>query len=380
MTLFQDTGDDPRAASSVVADVLTWYGAVGDCVLGNPPGFALHKASIAVSLARNGGVAEEEIPALYFAAVLHAAGAIGNRAFRKGERLPERIARMESWDVPAQGAQLCAQIAALPQETPDLVRWQSEAWDGTGYPDQLRWFGIPRNAQLLGLADRFAHASDPEEALGAIGMESGRSFGPDHVRAFTMWFHTFGGQADPIQAPLHGLREVALDPAALLDLFADRIDAHNGADGRWRRVDAIARATASALTLDQAQRRTLALACRIFGAGEIPLDHLEDEAFDPLARMGIDERARDAAIAAALAHPLAALSDAAAVVAARGQWYDGSGKPAARDRGASALPASILGAAIAYERLDRSERLDTAAGTQFDPAVVRAMMLTKSRA
>ena len=235
----------------MVADVLAWYGAVGDAVLGNPPGFALRKASIAVSLARSSGVGDDETYALYFAGMLHATGAIGNPAYRAGERLSERIAKMESWDVPAGGAHLCAKIAALPVETSDLVRWQAEAWDGTGYPDQLRWHGIPKSAQILHLADRVARAADPEEALASVGLDSGRAFGPDHVRAFTMWFHRTGGEVEAEQIPVDALGDAAVDMDALIDEFADRIDEHVGAAGRWRRIAHLAHATATSLHLDE---------------------------------------------------------------------------------------------------------------------------------
>ena len=50
-------------------------------------------------------------------------------------------------------------IGALPPETADMVRWQHEAWDGTGYPDTLRWTGIPRPAQFLGMADCFVRVA-----------------------------------------------------------------------------------------------------------------------------------------------------------------------------------------------------------------------------
>jgi response regulator RpfG family c-di-GMP phosphodiesterase len=379
MTLFQDTGGDPRAARSVVADVLTWYGAVGDAVLGNPPGFARRKASIATSLAHSAGIAEDEANALYFAGLLHAAGAIGNRAYVRGERLSERIARMESWDVPAGGARVCAQILALPRESADLVRWQFEAWDGTGYPDQLRWFGIPRSAQALHLADRFARAVDPEEALAAAGMDAGRAFGPDHVRAFTLWFHHNGGEAPDVEIPLEALNDPLPDPLALLDVFADAIDDHNATPGRWRRIDSLAREAAAALSLDAGAAGALAVAARIYGAGEITHEKVDD-AFDALARLGMEPRARDAATAASYVTAQSALAPAAQIVLERGEWYDGSGKPAGHRRDAIPLASRILAAVIAHDALDRKERLETASGVQFDPNVVRAVLGTRSRA
>ena len=375
MTLFQDTGGDPRAARARLADVLSWYGAVSDAAMGNQPGTAVRKASLAVALAEVAQVAQNERTALYFAGFLHATGAIGSAAYRKGEPLTDRNARMAVWDVPARGARFCASVTSLPVETIDFVRWQSECWDGTGFPDQLRWYGIPQSAQLLALADFFVRADDPEEALNAIGLQSGRAFGPDHARTFTIWFHHNAGEVTEVAMPLEALADTT-PPHALLDAMADAIDHHNGVNGRWRRIAAIADGAARALELDDESRAQLALACRLFGAGEIGKDIGEDEQFDPLARLGIDVRAANAAAAAEFAQPHATLASAAPIVAMRSEWFDGTGKPKGL-RGKAILPAaSILAATIAYARLDRGERLEDAAGTQFDPKVVRAVMET----
>ena len=102
--------------------------------------------------------------------------------------------------------------------------------------------------------------------------------------------------------------------------------------------------------------------------------------FDALARLGVEQRAHDAAAAAGFALGFASLRDAANAVGARGEWFDGSGKPGGRGRGSIPVESGILAAAIAYDELDRKERLDTAAGVQFDPAIVRAMLGVKSRA
>ncbi len=373
MTLFQDTGGDPRAVRARLADVLSWYGAVSDAAMGNVPGLAMRKASLAVALAEIAQLPEADRAALYFAGLLHATGAIGSAAFRKGQSLGDRDARMERWDVPARGARFCASITALPDETSDMVRWQSECWDGTGFPDQLRWHGIPQSAQLLALADFYIRASDPEEALGAIGMESGRAFAPDHARTFTVWFHHHAGEIAEAVIPVDALGErTPVD--ALLDSMADAIDDHNGVAGRWRRVEALASGAAAALDVPAQERTDLALACRLFGAGEVAKEFAEDEQFDPLARLGIDARASNAAAGADFARPYATFATAAPVIAARAEWFDGTGKPGGV-RGRDILRATaILSAAIAYARLDRGERLDDAAGTQFDPSVVRAVM------
>ncbi len=343
-------------------------------LFGNPPGFGMRKASAAVALASIEGMTPQERDATYFAGLLHAIGTIGNPAYKKGHQLDQRSARVHAWDVPAHGARLCAGIAALPAETADFVRWQSECWDGTGYPDQLRWHGIPRNAQHLALADALLRASDPEEALGAIGLQSGRAFSPEAVRIFVTWFHGGSGEIALETIPNEALDGDATAPETLLMQVADRVDEHNGVPGRWQRVERLALATAQAMHFDDAALARTALAARLFGAGELTATVAEDSAFDPLARLGIDGRMRNGAAAASFVADIPSLRNAAEILRARSEWFDGTGKP--RGLRAKAIPpvAAVLAAAIAYERLDRGERLDTAAGTQFDPVVVRAML------
>ncbi|MEO9263828.1 MAG: HD domain-containing phosphohydrolase [Candidatus Baltobacteraceae bacterium] len=373
MTLFQDASGDPRAATAKLADVLSWYGALGDAAAGNPPGFCVRKASIAVALCEIVSAPAEESHVAFFSGLLHAVGTLGNAAYRKGSDLPERVARIESWDIPAEGARIVATIAALPAQSADLVRWQSECWDGTGYPDQLRWHGIPRTAQFLALADTFARAGDPEEALGAIGLQSGRAFGPDAARAFVTWFHSTGGEDTAQPFPRDALLPGVTSAEKLFDEISDRVDEHNGVSGRWRRVERLSLATADALKTDDDTRRQIEIASRIFGAGELASSMIEDSRFDPLARLGIDDRAKHAALAASLASRLESMGDAPAAVASRGEWYDGTGKPRGLTQKSIPMAARILSATIAYDKLDRAERLDTAVGTQFGPHVVRAV-------
>jgi response regulator RpfG family c-di-GMP phosphodiesterase len=343
--------------------------------MGNPPGFAVRKASLAVALAEVAQSAPDERDALCFAGLLHACGAIGSAAFRKGESLSDREARMERWDVPARGAHFCELTGVLPDATSDMVRWQSECWDGTGFPDQLRWHGIPPTAQFLALADIFLRAADPEEALATIGLESGRAFGPDHARAFTTWFHQNAGEVQERPIPVDALAD-GDSARALLDTMADNIDEHNGVPGRWRRLAELGEGAAVALGIDEPSIDAFALACRLFGAGEIAKPEAEHERFDALARLGIDLRAGNAVVAASFAEARPSFGSAVSVIAARAEWFDGTGKPNGLRSTAIPVGASLLAAAIAYDALDRSERLEDAAGTQFDPRIVRAMIET----
>ena len=238
--------------------------------------------------------------------------------------------------------------------------------------------GIPAAAVVLGaLADAAVRAGDPDEALAAIALQAGRAFGPDSSRIFTTWFHTYGGEAGPIEPPLDHLRADDVSTAALLEVIADRIDTHTGVTGRWRRVARLTSAGAESLALKPEERNALAIAVRIYSAGDVGERADDGEAsFDPLARLGIDVRAAHGSAAAALLDGNDALGKTAAllILSARGEWFDGTGKPDGLFKAAIPAGAAILAAAIASDALDHKDRIDTAAGTQFDPHVVRAIL------
>lgn len=205
MALFQDAGGDPRER---FAAVLTFYGALGDAAAGNARGFAARKAGVAVAFARLAGLDASSRDALAFAGTLHAVGAIGVTEARRE-------------DVPVLGARICAGIAALPRETAELVRAQCERWDGTGFPDALRWNAIPLGAQLLLLAEVALRQDDLEDALDVANVESGRSLSPEVVRIFIAWARD-GGVVEPVQLPHSALCVTEGDADALFE----RITAH----------------------------------------------------------------------------------------------------------------------------------------------------------
>ena len=372
--------------SVALGQVLTFFGAVADYAAGAVANEGERVAWLAASMAQLAGMPQDDLDALYFAARLRNAGALGNVAFAKGEQLAERALTMQRWDIPADGARICERIAALPTGTPDLVRWQAEAWDGTGFPDQLRWSGIPRAAQLLHIASVYAAVPDPDEALSAITSESGRAFAPEQVRTFILWFHTSRGEIGPRDVPYRALDTARSSPEQILDLLAERVDAHNGTPKRAQRIAALAADIADELGFDLAERRTVRTAAQLFGVGEIRAPQLEAQQFDPLARLGIETRAHHAIAAEHLAAQCEYLAAIAPVLRARAEWYDGTGGPDRLRHSAIPRASEILAVAIAFDALNEAYRsriteeralpvvrLETAAGTQFDPQTVRAL-------
>ena len=130
------------------------------------------------------------------------------------------------------------------------------------------------------------------------------------------------------------------------------------------------------------------------GAGELRDREIESAQFAALARLGIELRARNAVTAADLLAACPQLQRASEIVRARAEWYDGTGAPRRLRHEAIPVASQILGAVIAYDALEEDHRtritedrmlpisrIEKAAGTQFDPAVLRALAETvKARA
>ena len=385
MTLFQGPHASPSQDAAAFGHMLSLFGAAGDFALGNAPGFGSCIGGLAAELAHYSACPPEECDAVYFAGLLHGIGALGNGGVQRSEPLPSRAAMMERWNIPAMGAALCGRIRGLPADTGDIIRWHAENWDGTGYPDQLRWHGIPKIAQLLHLAHTYVTANDPDDGLASIQESSGRAFSPEEVRAFVMWFHTTGGTIEPHEMPLHALLAGPESDDALLQLIGEAIDAHIGARGRSLRIAERAAATGKRMGIDAASAARLHAAAYLFGAGEIESDQLESHRFDPLAGLGRKLRARNAAASATLVAQVPSFDTLLPILRARSEWFDGTGLPGRLAAHAIPLEARILAVCIAYDALHEArrtnirddrmtpvERLRESAGTQFDPAVVRA--------
>ncbi|MFN2528717.1 MAG: HD-GYP domain-containing protein [Candidatus Baltobacteraceae bacterium] len=385
MTLFQGTASTPSETGEAFGHMISLFGAVGDYALGNPAGYGPQIGSLAAAIAQIGGCEPQQCDTIQLAGVLHGIGALGNGGLRKSDALPPRAAMMERWNIPATGALMCEQIPGLPKDTADIVRWHAEAWDGTGYPDQLRWHGIPRAAQLLHIAEMFVEHDEPEDALAKIQESSGRIFSPDEVRTFVMWFHSFGGEIQPRQFPAAALTAGPASHTKVLALLSEAIDAHNGTRGRAERIAERCAATAALLKLDAHESELLNASARLFGIGEMSAAELEWHRFDPLAGLGRELRARHAVESAQVVGALAPFKELIPILRARGEWFDGTGLPDRLRSEKIPMPSRILSVCIAHDAVDEAhrthirddrttplERMEWAAGTQFDPAVVRA--------
>ncbi len=387
MSLSEVSGGSSSPESVALGEVLSFFGTVADYAAGAAPEDGERIAALAVGMARLAALPDEDCDALFFAARLRKAGALSiAKSPRLGDLASDRELMIAQWDVPPHGARICERIAALPKFTADIVRWQAECWDGTGYPDQLRWSGIPKMAQLLNIAATYVATPDPAEGLSTICSGSGRAFAPEQTRTFVMWFHTFGGEIEGVEPPYNALQASRTAPADVIELLSELVDAHNGAPGRAARIARRSEDIGRAMGLQADEMREVTLASLLFGIGELRANEAEASQFDALARLGVASRAENAAQAAALIQRCAFLKDIAPAVRSRGEWYDGTGAPAGLRHDAIPLAARVLSLSIAYDAIDEAyrtriteerttpiARIETASGTQFDPQTVRAL-------
>jgi len=147
-------------------------------------------ARYAVALARRLGYPPQKTEKIYFAALLHDIGkvAIPDILLLKPTALQEQEMEIIRAHVDL-GYEILRHLRAF-ADVAEWVRAHHERWDGRGYPRNLKEREIPREAQILSLADVFdaltstrpyRRAYTREEALKILEEEAGRAFDPELV-------------------------------------------------------------------------------------------------------------------------------------------------------------------------------------------------------
>ncbi len=142
---------------------------------------------------------------VWISAVLHDVGKIGieDRILKKvGVLTPEEFEQMKLH--PVIGAEIVEPISALRDMIPG-IRWHHEAWNGSGYPDNLKGEETPLMARIIGVADTFdaitttrpyQNAYSTDYALQTITKLTGKRFDPKIVHAFMLAFEAGHIQVD----------------------------------------------------------------------------------------------------------------------------------------------------------------------------------------
>lgn len=144
-------------------------------------------AELAASIARRLGLPAEEVQVVYFAALLHDIGKLGvpDRVLTKPGPLTAAERQMlrgaARW-----GADVVARHPGV-GSLAEAIRYHTERWDGSGYPEGLKGEAIPLAARIIAAADVYlALTSDrpyrpalaPLEAARALEAMAGRQLDP----------------------------------------------------------------------------------------------------------------------------------------------------------------------------------------------------------
>ncbi|MBF0228414.1 MAG: response regulator [Desulfamplus sp.] len=150
-------------------------------------------ADVAYIIGRIMGCSEEELDVLSFAGQLHDIGKIGIRddiLLKPGRLTDEEFEKIK--EHPSIGADIVGKLGLWEREQ-DIIRHHHEYFDGSGYPDGLKGYEIPKLARILSVADAFdAMASDRAyrkkmdkgKVVAIIEGCSGTQFDPEVVTAF----------------------------------------------------------------------------------------------------------------------------------------------------------------------------------------------------
>src|SRR5438874_4193856 len=180
-----------RAQSSVI-EVFTSLAARADEFENYANPHALRIAAIADQIARLFRLGPRDRFSLRIAALAHDLGeVVMNRDYMRGR---ETLADDERIDLARHPliSEREAATAGADRGAQLLVRWHHEWWNGSGYPDGLRFEQIPLGARILRVADAYASLTDArpfrepfseQQAREHILEWTGLEFDPRVVRA-----------------------------------------------------------------------------------------------------------------------------------------------------------------------------------------------------
>jgi HD-GYP domain-containing protein (c-di-GMP phosphodiesterase class II) len=147
-------------------------------------------ARLAVKIARKLGLPEETIERIQAAARIHDIGkvAIPDKVLLKEEGLSD-----QDWELikqhPLIGADLISGLEVY-KDCVDIVKYEHERWNGSGYPEGLKGEQIPLGARIVAVADvydalrsdrPYRRAMTLEEAIGELKRMRGKELDPKLV-------------------------------------------------------------------------------------------------------------------------------------------------------------------------------------------------------
>lgn len=307
-------------------------------------------AGIAINLGLELHLDKEHLRDLYYAALLHDIGQIGTPdeiLRKKGKLTLQEKARMYSH--PHTGYEIVREIPTL-DSCAYLIRWHHERWDGTGYPDGLRWEGVPEGAQLLTVADTldallsprpWRPALEPDVAMNEMRKFAGIQFNPGHVGILMDHIENIGIEKlgvveksahEVIKKETESHREFSRITGGkilgIFDLFSRIIDArHKYSRGHSRRVANLTREIGKELGFETEKLFKLEIAGLLHEAGKVAVS---SAIVDKAGKLTEDETEimREYPVASEkIVSSISSLSELGPVVRHQHERFDGSGYP-----------------------------------------------------
>ncbi len=182
-------------------------------------------AQISVRLAQQLGCDTKEQQTIYLAGLLHDIGKIGveDSVLRKPDKLsPEEYEQIKQHV--RVGHRILQDLKKLDNVLP-IILYHHEAWDGSGYPEQLPSEQIPLGARIVAVADAFDAMSSDRPYRKGMPMEkietilragAGRQWDPQVIDAF------FQAKEDILEIVRRERQEI---PSAWLSLSAPAVSA-----------------------------------------------------------------------------------------------------------------------------------------------------------
>jgi len=307
-------------------------------------------AGIAVNLGISMELSSTDIRDIYYTGLLHDIGQIGtpDRILRKKGELTLRE-KAAIYGHPHVGFEIVREIPTLTSAA-HIIRWHHERWDGTGYPDSLRWEGIPEGAQVLTAADTIDALLSPrpwrpalptDEAVAEMRKFAGIQFNPGHVGMLMALINDRGVEKiDEISENTRVIikRETEKNPEfkrltgrriiGIFDLFSRIIDArHKYTRGQSRRVANLAKEIGKELGFTDEDLFKLEIAGLLHQAGKVAVS---SAIVDKAGKLTTDEwevMREYPLVSERIVASIRSLQGLGSVVRHQSERYDGSGYP-----------------------------------------------------
>jgi HD-GYP domain-containing protein (c-di-GMP phosphodiesterase class II) len=411
------------------AELAAAFAPALDLAEGRAPGHAARVCYIALDLAEALELPPDERRTVYYASLLHDAGAAPasavfcrerglteERLFGAGaERSPQQLALEIApaygagvvgvlRDHPEHGALVAAELG-FGVEVQQAIAAHHERWDGHGYPRALKGEAVPRPARIAGAADVVEslisaepNALTARRNLPAALLAQRGAFDPaleaplralTRGDAFWLGLHHVAQPGElPARCPEGGQECSPADIETFARVFAGLADAkgeHTGEHGN--RTAEIALRLGRAVGLADEQLDLLRIAALVHDVGLLGVPARVIAKPDILSLSEMEMMRRHPAYSQMIVEALPGFDEMARWVGAHHERPDGKGYPELLDDDAIPLEARIIAVADTYVALtsprpyraalseaDAQQVLLGGAGTQLDPKLVQILV------